>query len=78
MRITHYYIERINALRYEFSCTFEDHTVLEFGISNEEYDYKSIRQGLIEALRRHYDIDENSLRIIDAIVKATEGCIANV
>lgn len=78
MRIEHYYIERINALHYEFSCTFEDHTVLEFGISNEYNDYKSIRPGLIEALRRHYDIDENSLRIIDAIVKSTEGCISDV
>ena len=78
MRIEHYYIQRINALCYEFSCTFEDHTVLEFGISNEYFDYKSILPGLIEALRRHYDIDENSLRIIDAIVKATERCITNV
>lgn len=78
MRIDHYYIQRINALRYEFSCTFEDHTVLEFGISNEDFDYKTIRPGLIEALRRHYNIDENSLRIIDAIVKETERCIGNV
>lgn len=78
MRIEHYYIERVNALHYEFSCTFEDHTVLEFGINNEDFDYKPINPGLTDALRRHYDIDENSLRIIDAIVKATERCITNV